>query len=285
MKRFDYAFNRIRISNVQDEQIVYKQVEQVEENDSIVKVEEYTDPNGNVLKKRKTINTISGEVTEVFEHPNGRTESRTIDGEQMTIMNRNGAELRFTYDALRRRRSFSYDDEDSSNIRECKYEYRGDSTRIVMAAAGSTGDDERLVDSVFVDYDNDLKVSQTRMMRDSAFINYVYDDTTGLLSEVKTSFGQHVKYEYNDKKQISRVVDQANMKEVFSIKYDDIDNTIDIFSTQEATLLQARIDRDISRVVSLTTNSTSRKSVVSYEYEYNNKLFNTEIKKKTDNGL
>lgn len=96
----------------------------------------------------------------MFEHANGQTESRTTDEAQsyMILTNRNGNELRFEYDVLRRRTSFSYEDGDAN--RACKYEYKGNSRLVSMAAGEGAG---QQLDTVTVDYDLNFMITNTKI--------------------------------------------------------------------------------------------------------------------------
>lgn len=106
-------------------------------------------------------------------------------------------------------------------------------------------------------------------------IEYVYT-SRGLISEVKTSSGQHVVYEYDSNGRVTRVLDKANSNEVYSVAYarsKSNNNVVTIKNSQENKQHEIEIDQAIGRITRVTTGSEST------TYEYNEKLFITAIKK------
>lgn len=152
---------------------------------------------------------------------------------------------------------------------------------IAKAVSGSDSGDE-IVDVVLLDYNSKRRTMSTKIKGESS-IKYSYDENTGLITEIVSSLGQHVSYMYNSKNQLISVVDEGKKKEILSIRYDQTSNLVEILSTQENKLFSVEIDPKISRVKKLSTKSISAEnSTVTYEYEYDEKLFNTLISKKTD---
>lgn len=145
----------LSFQNSQGEEIRYSKTSSTIDGNEVTSwLERYTDPNGNILKKQNYLESNS--IFEEFEHPNGLKESREINMAQnsMKIINRNEKELSFTYDKLRRRKSFSH----ATGENQCTYDYRKNSNMLQMA--GAQGDQ---FGTVFVDYNDQFQVTQVRM--------------------------------------------------------------------------------------------------------------------------
>lgn len=152
---YDFESKSLLVRNIQDEQIKYRRVELADSST----VEEYTDANGNLLRSWR--NEDEQGRMEVFEHPNGLRESRSSDAAQtyMNIENRNGKTLRFTYDSLKRRTSYSH----ATGKASCAYDYKENTDRIAMAANNDQ------FDSVFLDFDEQRRVVEVREKGMSSF--------------------------------------------------------------------------------------------------------------------
>lgn len=146
------------VENNQGERTKYRRRSDEDPSDGSLRImDELTDANGNVLRRVQRRSSARGGdlVEEVFEHANGLNETRTTDAAQsfMEIVNRNGKTLRFTYDSLRRRISYSHVSGERS---QCSFEYRGNTEQLVMAA------NSHPLESVFLDYDPKGRVSSVR---------------------------------------------------------------------------------------------------------------------------
>jgi hypothetical protein len=283
--RFDEQSRLLTITNQQGEDI---KLRTLLSNKTYTNLE-YTDSNGNKMRRISAqmaeSETIAGaKFVDEITYTNGAKESNEVDmaKNEARLTKADGSQLRVKFDNQKRRVYYSHATGDPK--KGCTYRYKGN-TDMIEAAEGVDPHD-----SVLIDYDNLNRVSRVRST-DEFSIEYVYDPNNEQIREVRTSDGgYHILYEYDAASgRLSRVIDKLTNKELFKITYPE-SNTLQVINAQESrqTLNQFKIDVRLNLIKEYYTGPLSKdpsEQSITYEYEYNNKMHNTKIIKRTQKGI
>jgi len=266
--KLDTTSNTRIYKNIQNDRLKYRIKKSNEEHSSY----ETTDYNGNIVLEDKYKDEKSERIETIYPDGSKTTKIQLLNEKKLTFFTRKGDQLDIQYDDDLNRAFYSHATGDVT--RKCYYEYIN---RNLLKLARGTDP----FDSIEIQYDSLFRVKSTKS-RVNSTTQYFYDSRSGNLIEIKTDNNFNIRYEYNSRNEVVKIVNKLTNEVITNFQYIS-DNSVEFKNLNDKISHKLKFDNGKNLLNEYKMISDTADNI-EYVFEYNLKKLHTKTIKKTQNN-